>query len=216
REHSLPVMADIGSGRLVGLDSLAAAEEPSVQEFVRAGIDVLTFSGDKLLGGPQAGIIVGRKKFLDPMKTHPLLRAVRIDKLTLAALEGTLRLYRDEREALRHIPTLRMLSMTPAEMKARGSRLLTRLRRALPAETRVSLTDGFSQVGGGAFPLLELPTTLLSVANEKLSPQQIEDRLRNSTVPVLGRINKERFLLDLRTILEDDVPSLVTALRSLG
>jgi len=215
REFSLPVMADVGSGNLVDLRGVFGFGEPTVQEFVRAGVDVITFSGDKLLGGPQAGVIVGRKRYLEPMKHHPLLRAVRIDKLTLAALEGTLRLYRDERQALALIPALRMLTVAPDELKARGRRLLQRLRKVLPARVKVSLVSGFSQAGGGALPLLELPTTLLAVDMEEISPQKLESRLRNCDIPVLGRICKERFLLDLRTILEDDVSPLVTALRSL-
>ena len=215
REFSLPVMADVGSGNLVDFRGLLGVGEPSVQEFVRAGVDIVTFSGDKLLGGPQAGIIVGRKSCLDPMRKHPLLRAVRIDKLTLVALEGVLRLYRDEHQALAHIPTLRMLTVTPAELKARGRGLLRRLRKTLPAGVKVSLTSGFSQAGGGALPLLELPTTLMAVEMEQVSPRQLESRLRNCAVPVLGRIYKDRFLLDLRTILDADVASLITALCSL-
>jgi L-seryl-tRNA(Ser) seleniumtransferase len=216
REFSLPVMADVGSGSLIDLRGLMGVGEPTVQEFVQAGVDVLTFSGDKLLGGPQAGIIVGRKQYVEPMKKHPLLRAVRIDKLTLAALEMTLRLYRDERQALADIPTLRMLTVAPSTLKARGSQLLRRLRRVLPAGMTVSLVSDVSQVGGGAFPLLDLPTTLLAVAVAGVSPRQLESRLRNCAVPVIGRICKERFLLDLRTILDDDLPLLVAALRSLG
>ena len=215
REFSLPVMADVGSGNLVDFRGLFGVGEPTVQEFVRAGVDIVTFSGDKLLGGPQAGIIVGRKNCLDPMRKHPLLRAVRIDKLTLVALEGVLRLYRDEHQALAHIPTLRMLTVTPAELKARGRGLLQRLRKTLPAGVKVSLTNGFSQAGGGALPLLELPTTLMAVEMEQVSPRQLESRLRNCAVPVLGRIYKDRFLLDLRTILDADVASLITSLCSL-
>jgi L-seryl-tRNA(Ser) seleniumtransferase len=214
REFSLPVMADVGSGNLIDLAFLGAGE-PTVQEFVRAGVDVVTFSGDKLLGGPQAGIIVGTRRCLEPMKKHPLLRAVRIDKLTLAALEGTLRLYRDERQALAEIPTLRMLAATAAELAVRGRSVLRRLRRAVPAAVGLSLVDGSSQVGGGALPLLELPTALIAVELEGVSAQKLELRLRGCAVPVIGRIWKDRFLLDLRTLLDDDIPHLIAALSSL-
>ena len=130
RECSLPVMADVGSGNFIDLTGLPGPGEPTVQEFVRAGVDVVTFSGDKLLGGPQAGIIVGKKACVEPMKKHPLLRALRVDKMTIAALEGTLRLYRDERQALAEIPTLRMLTFSATELTARGKRLLRRFNRA--------------------------------------------------------------------------------------
>jgi L-seryl-tRNA(Ser) seleniumtransferase len=215
RECSLPVMADVGSGNFIDLTGLPGPSEPTVQEFVRAGVDVVTFSGDKLLGGPQAGIIVGKKVHVDPMKKHPLLRALRVDKLTIAALDGTLRLYRDERQALAEIPTLRMLTLSAAELTVRGKRLLRRFSRALPAAVSLSLVSGTSQVGGGALPLAELPTALIAVEAEGLSPHELERRLRNSPVPVIGRIYKGKFLLDLRTILDDDLPALLSALRTL-
>ncbi len=215
-EFSLPVMVDVGSGSLVDLSMLPGGGEPTVQEFVRAGVDVVTFSGDKLLGGPQAGIIVGKRAFLEPMKKHPLLRAVRIDKMTLVALEGTLRLYRDDRQALAEIPTLRMLTATAAELAVRGRNLLRRLRRAVPATVGLSLVSGFSQVGGGALPLLELPTSLIAVEVAGVSAQRMEQRLRSCEVPVIGRIWKDTFLLDLRTILDDDIPPLIAGLRSLA
>lgn len=216
RELGLPVMADIGSGCLVDLGRYGICGEPTVQEFVAAGVDVVTFSGDKLLGGPQAGIIVGRSSCIAPLKSHPLLRALRIDKLTLAALEGTLRLYRDERQALAEIPTLRMLTASADELKTRGRRIVRRLRRELPASVTLTPLAGVSQVGGGAYPLLELVTTLIAVEVGQLSPQELELQLRRLTVPVLGRIHKGRFLLDVRTIQERDLPLLATALAELA
>jgi L-seryl-tRNA(Ser) seleniumtransferase len=214
REHGLPVMADAGSGCL--LDVLQLGErEPTVQEYVKVGVDVVTFSGDKMLGGPQAGIIVGSKRWLEPMKKHPLLRAIRIDKMTLAALEGTLRLYRDEREAVRQIPTLRMLAMTADELKSWGRQALRRLRRAVNPEVALTLSDGFSQTGGGSLPTLELPTTLIAVTAAGLTPQELERRLRGSEIPVIGRINRGVFLLDVRTLTGDDLPVIAGALNRL-
>jgi L-seryl-tRNA(Ser) seleniumtransferase len=213
---SLPVMADVGSGNLLDLTRFLEKSEPMVQEFVRAGVAVVTFSGDKLLGGPQAGIIVGKKACLAPMKKHPLMRAVRIDKLTLAALEGTLRLYRDERAALAGIPTLRMLTATAPDLAARGKSLLRRLRRAVPPSVSLSLVSGVSQVGGGALPLLELATALIAVEVAGVSARELELRMRKCATPVIGRIAKDRFLLDLRTILDDDLPLLISALNALG
>jgi L-seryl-tRNA(Ser) seleniumtransferase len=216
RTMSLPVMADAGSGSLLNLSTYLGCTEPTVQEFVKAGVDVITFSGDKLLGGPQAGIIVGKKAYIEPMKKHQLLRALRIDKLTLAALEGTLRIYRDERRALTEIPTLRMLTEPLVETTLRAKRIVRRLRRSIPAAVRLSLVDGVSQVGGGAFPLVELPTTLVAIAVEGMPPQEIEFALRNSEIPVIGRIAKGAFLLDPRTILEDDIAVLAAAVGSLS
>lgn len=216
RNYGLPVMADVGSGNLIDLARLGVGNEPTIQEFVRAGVDVVTFSGDKLLGGPQAGIIVGNKTCLDPMKKHPLLRVFRIDKLTLAALEGTLALYRDERQALVSIPTLRMLTTGPAELAEKGRRVVRLLRRNLSSRVEVTPVKGVSQVGGGALPGQELPTVLLSIRMAGFSPQELESRLRTGAVPVVGRIAKGEFLLDLRTILDADVPLLLAALKALA
>jgi L-seryl-tRNA(Ser) seleniumtransferase len=215
REFSLPAMADLGSGSLVNLQGLPGPAEPTVQAFVRAGLDVVTFSGDKLLGGPQAGIIVGKKAFVDPMKRHPLLRALRVDKMSIAALEGTLRLFRDERQALREIPVLRMLHVTSAELEARGKRLQRRCKSDLPAGVKLSIISGTSQVGGGSLPLAEIPTALIAVSVKDVSPQDVELRLRNCPVPVIGRISRGNFLLDLRTILDVDLPDLLSALKTL-
>jgi L-seryl-tRNA(Ser) seleniumtransferase len=216
REFSLPVMADVGSGNLIDLPNLPGQAEPTIQAFVRAGVDVVTFSGDKLLGGPQAGIIVGKKAFIDPMKRHPLLRALRVDKMTVAALEGTLRLFRDERQALAEIPVLRMLTVSAAELGAKGKRLLLRFNRQLPAGVSLSVISGVSQVGGGALPLAELPTALIAVKVDRLSPDALEKKLRNCPVPVIGRIYRGSFLLDLRTILDSDIPDLLSAFQSLA
>ena len=215
REHAVPVMVDAGSGALLDLRHAGLAE-PTVQEYIRAGADIVTFSGDKMLGGPQAGIIVGTREILASLKQHPLLRALRMDKLGIAALEGTLRLYRDERTALARIPVLRMLTVSPAELSDRGRRLVRRLRRSVPATVHLSLTPGFSQVGGGALPLAELPSTLLVVKCDGLSPQETERRLRTGDVPIVGRINKGEYLLDLRTISDDDVPLVEAALREIA
>jgi L-seryl-tRNA(Ser) seleniumtransferase len=216
REAGLPVMADLGSGNLVDLQRLIGCGEPTVQEYLAAGVDVVTFSGDKLLGGPQTGIIAGKAAYVEPMKKHPLLRALRVDKMTLAALEGTLRLYRDERQAVAEIPTLRMLTATPETLRPKGRSLLRRLRRLVPETVRVALVEGSSQAGGGTLPLLELPTLLVSVAVDGMSPGEVEGRLRRCPVPVIGRIHRGVYLLDLRTILDDDIPALTDGLRSLA
>ncbi len=212
----VPVLADMGSGNLVDFAGLLPCDEPTVQEFVRAGVDVITFSGDKLLGGPQAGVIVGRKAFVEPMKKHPLLRALRMDKLTLAALEATLGLYRDRRTALSEVPTLSMLTAPYAELAARAKRIAKKLRGRLPQAVSLSFAEGFSQAGGGTLPLLNLPTLLIEVGVAGLSPNDVESRLRGAEVPVIGRISKGAFLLDPRTILDQDLDDLAAALAALG
>ncbi|HSR35633.1 MAG TPA: L-seryl-tRNA(Sec) selenium transferase, partial [Desulfurivibrionaceae bacterium] len=212
REHGLPVVADIGSGNLVDWQGVPGMNEPRVQEYLAAGADLVTFSGDKLLGGPQAGIIVGRAELVTALKKHPLLRELRMDKLTLAALEGTLRLYRDERVALAEIPTLRLLRLTADELRKRGQQVLRRLRRQLPGSITLELLSGVSQVGGGALPLVELPTWLLAVRVAGCSPQKLESDLRKQPVPVIGRIARGDYLLDLRTIADGDWPDVVSGL----
>ena len=162
RQQNIPVMNDLGSGCFVDLSRYGLEKEPTVQEAIKTGVDVVTFSGDKLLGGPQAGIILGKKRFLDPIKSNPLTRALRIDKLTLAALESTLLLYLDEKKAIEEIPTLRMLTLHPVHLKRRGRRLLRRLAWIADKGVKLSLREDISHVGGGALPLQELPTTVLA------------------------------------------------------
>lgn len=215
KQAGVPVLADMGSGNLVDLSGKLPCPEPTVQDFVRAGVDVITFSGDKLLGGPQAGIIVGKKHFIEAMKKHQLLRALRMDKLTLASLEATLALYRDEMVAFKEVPTLRMLTATLPELTARARKIAGQLRRRTPDAVSFKLSDGFSQAGGGTLPLLNLPTMLIEVAVEGLSPNDIESRLRGMEIPVIGRISKNAFLLDPRTLQDDDLPDLAAALTAL-
>ena len=212
RERGIPVVADIGSGNLMDWQGVPGMTEPMVQEYLTAGIDMVTFSGDKLLGGPQAGIIAGRAAVVNPLKKHPLLRALRVDKLTLAALEGTLRIYRDERQAWAEIPTLRLLRLTADELKKKGQRALRTLRRQLPTTIEVELVPGVSQVGGGALPLAELPTWLVAVRSANFSAGELESGLRRQPVPVIGRIARGNFLLDLRTIADDDWTAVVDGL----
>ncbi|BCS52470.1 L-seryl-tRNA(Sec) selenium transferase [Geobacter sp. SVR] len=212
REKGIPVMLDAGSGCLVDLAPYGIAGEPTIARYLETGADVVTFSGDKLLGGPQAGIIAGKRSLVEPMKRHPLLRAIRMDKLSLAALEATLRLYRDEQRALREIPTLRMLTMPAGELSARATQIIRRLRRGLPPVVELRKQQGESSAGGGSFPLLQLPTTLIEVQIASAAPQRIEAALRRAGTPVIGRIHRDRFLLDVRTILDRDIVSLGASL----
>jgi L-seryl-tRNA(Ser) seleniumtransferase len=212
KKFGVPVVADIGSGNLVDWQGVAGMNEPRVQDYLAAGADLVTFSGDKLLGGPQAGIIAGRAEVVNRLKKHQLLRALRVDKLTLAALEGTLRLYRDQRQAWTEIPTLRLLRLTAEELKIKGQRTLRRLRRQLSDSITIELVPGISQVGGGALPLAELPTWLLAIRSPKLSAHDFEQGLRHQPVPVIGRIARGDFLLDLRTVADGDWAAVVDGL----
>jgi len=217
REHNLPVMEDLGSGCLLDLSRYGLMKEPTVREVVVAGPDVVTFSGDKLLGGPQAGIIVGRREIIAKIKKNPLNRALRIDKFTLAGLEAVLRLYQDERQALAAIPTLAMLSLTPAEIGRKARRLKRLLAKPLADNCRVATLPTVSRVGGGALPEYDLPTVALSLAPATFSVNELEGRLRQAPEPVIGRIENDLFLLDLRTVAETEIkPLSATILKVFG
>jgi len=210
--HGLPVVEDLGSGCLVDLSRFGLEKEPTVQETVRAGVDVVTFSGDKLLGGPQAGIIVGRRDFIAQVKRNPLNRALRIDKFTLASLEAVLRLYRDEEAALAGIPTLAMITAPVASIERRARRLRRRLGPGIASLCEVSLCATTSRVGGGAMPEQGLPSRALALVPCHASPQRLEEALRRLELPVVGRIENERFLLDMRTVADDELGLLADCL----
>lgn len=211
--HNLPVVEDLGSGSLAELGG-GPLGEPTVQQAVAAGLDVVTFSGDKVLGGPQAGIIVGREGWITRLKKNPLNRALRIDKMTLAALEATLRLYLEPEAALRRVPTLRMITATPQELRVRAGRLARRLRRDLGAAAEVGLAPGMSRVGGGAFPERDLATTLVTVAAaDGTGAEELRRRLLGTDPPLVGRTQDDRFCLDPRTLGDDEISLVAAALR---
>ncbi|NLY50258.1 MAG: L-seryl-tRNA(Sec) selenium transferase [Firmicutes bacterium] len=209
-QHGLPTMEDLGSGVLMDLSEIGLEKEPTVQESIAAGVDIVTFSGDKLLGGPQAGIIVGKKALLDKIKRHPLARALRVGKLTLAALEATLRLYRDLERAWQEIPTLRALRLGVGELRERAERLA----RAINAISGLSATvlPGVSEVGGGSLPLAELPTYVVGISCDHWTPDELAATLRQGALPVIGRIKDNRLLLDPRTVAPEEDKLLVRAL----
>lgn len=202
--HGLPVVEDLGSGSLIDLSKYGAGYEPTVREVIKSGVDVVTVSGDKMLGGPQAGIIAGRKKYLDIMKKNPLLRALRVDKMTLAALEATLIKYLDEEDALKEIPTLKMMTETRESIGTRAEILMEMLKGSIYGRAEIKLIDDFSQVGGGAMPEENLPTCSLSIKPFNMSISLLEEKLRSSAPPIIARIQKENLILDLRTIREDE------------
>lgn len=212
RKYNIPVMEDLGSGCFLDLKSYGLGDEPTVQEEVAAGVDLLTFSGDKLLGGPQAGIIVGREYLIKTIAKHPLNRALRIDKMTLAALEATLRAYRDPEKARREIPALWLLTMPQEELKQRAQKLYQLLAEKLGQKAELQLSQVFSRVGGGALPLAEIPSWGITVRPFHLSAAQTAERLRHGEPPVLTRIQEEALVLDLRTVLPGEETELVRVL----
>jgi L-seryl-tRNA(Ser) seleniumtransferase len=211
RGHNLPVMEDLGSGCFVDLSRFGLRGEPVVQDSVRSGADVITFSGDKLLGGPQAGIILARNEIIERLRRNPLTRALRVDKLTLAALEATLRLYRDEEEAVRVIPTLRMIALDPETLAAQAQSLADRIRAAAGVGLEVAVMAGASQVGGGALPVQNLPTTLVALTSRDMSAAKLETHFRGHRPSIIGRVEQERFLLDVRTIQPGEDEMIVAA-----
>jgi L-seryl-tRNA(Ser) seleniumtransferase len=212
RQFNLPVMDDLGSGCLIDLTPYGLEKEPTVQETTKMGVDLVTFSGDKLLGGPQAGIILGKKSLLDAIKNNPLTRALRIDKLTLAALESTLLLYLDEERVMEEVPTLRMLKVDRTILKKRGRRLLKRLAGTLENKVEINLREDVSQVGGGALPLQELQTIVLAIKPVDFSVNRLEENLRKGQPPIVSRISKDELILDMRTVFDEEIPLLAAGI----
>ncbi len=211
--QGIPVMEDLGSGCFIDLSRFGLEKEPTVQESVAAGADVATFSGDKLLGGPQAGILVGRKDIIRRLQRNPLNRALRIDKLTLAVLEAVLRLYLDEEQALAAIPTLRMISEETASVQRRCRQFLDGAAQPLASLCTLEMRAMASQVGGGALPAQELPSWGLACRARHMENHQFERRLRQATIPVIGRMERDSFCLDMRTITEDEHSLLAASMR---
>jgi len=212
RAHNLPVMEDLGSGSLIDLSKYGLAHEPTVSDAVSSGADIVTFSGDKLLGGPQAGIILGRSDTIKKIKSNPLTRALRIDKLTLAALEATLNLYRDESDAIRKIPTLRMLTCSFQDTVDRAERLIHDIELKIGDRAAVSHADLSSRTGGGSYPQFEIPSRCVTIQPKQISAAQLEKRMRMYRPAIIGRIDNNRFIIDPRTLQEGEETIICSAL----
>jgi len=212
REFSLPVMSDLGSGSLIDLSAFGMPQEPTVQETVAKGADVVTFSGDKLLGGPQAGIILGKRRYLDIMKKNPLLRALRVDKLTIAALEATLQSYLDLERAILELPTLAMLTAGKERLNEKAGLLADLLRGVLRQNAAVTVEDGVSLVGGGALPTAELPTKVVDIRGDFLDESAIQVALLQNDPAVLCRAQGGGLLLDVRTLRDDEMAAVAAAI----
>lgn len=210
-QHDLPAFNDLGSGLLIDLQPLGLPREPLVSEVVASGYDVVSFSGDKLLGGPQAGILVGTKQYIDQLKRHPLLRALRVDKMTLAGLEATLQAYLKPEQAMKDIPLLQMLGQSEEKL-ARKAQMLADDIRALDRGYQVNIIEGQSQVGGGAFPEARLATHLVEISHPDYSESTLEQKLRQAEFPIIARTSDGKVQFDVRTLLEADSGKICQAL----
>ncbi|WP_461832852.1 L-seryl-tRNA(Sec) selenium transferase [Desulfothermus sp.] len=212
--YNLPVIEDLGSGNFCDFPDWLNINEPTVADRIKKGVSVVSFSGDKLLGGPQAGIIVGKKEYIDKIKKNPLNRALRIDKMTLAALEATLRLYKDKELAKNKIPTLKLIFTPISTLKARARRLVKRLKQELGEMYFFAIKKGSSRVGGGASPEKDLPTCLVLVKpNFMDNLDRFRSILLNTDPPLVGIIEDDYFMLDVRTLLKDDLSIIPEVLK---
>lgn len=209
----VPCLVDWGSGVMVNLEKYGMPHEATMPELIKAGADLVTFSGDKLLGAPQGGFIVGKKAMVEKCRKHPLTRALRVDKLTLAGIEATLKLYLEPEKAVQRIPTLRMLSLSRDELAPVAEELCAKLAEALaPAGLLPHVIDGFSQVGGGSLPGVDLPTRLVAIP--MTAPHEVERRLREQEIAVMVRISAGQMLIDPRTLWPEEIDMTVSALRA--
>jgi len=208
---AIPLIYDMGSGMLINLEKYGLPYEITVKDSLKEGADIVTFSGDKVLGGPQAGIIVGKKKYIDAIKKNQLTRTLRVEKMTIATLEATLRLYYDEQQALREIPTLKMLVITLDELEKKAQALAEQL-VGLKEKLEVEVIDTTSQVGGGAYPGEEIPSKGIALSSDTMSANQLSEGLRKSPIPIITKIRNQKCELDVRTIEESEFSTIFEAL----
>lgn len=211
-DNELPLIEDLGSGVLVNLEEYGLMHEPTVQESVESGIDIITFSGDKLLGGPQAGIIIGKKKYIDRLKRNQLTRALRVDKMTIKLLEEIFKVYLYEKDPVKKIPTLNMITKSKENILEDSKKVSKGLKK-LGYEAKI--VEDYSEVGGGSLPTEKLPTYVVKVSDDELSEGEIDYRLRHLKYPVVGRIHKEYFIIDPRTFIDDDVKRVISAFKEI-
>lgn len=202
KKYNVPLIEDLGSGVFIDLSKYGLSYEPTVLDSLKNGADIVTFSGDKLLGGVQAGIIVGKKEYIQKMKKNQLTRALRVDKLTICALEATLRMYLDEENAIKNIPTLRMLTYSIQELEKKAVGLYDKIKDLKDFDIKIS--DSKSQVGGGSMPLEFIDSKVIEIIPKKISVSSLEKKLRFSKSHIIGRIKDEKYILDVRTIFEDE------------
>ena len=214
KKKKIPVMEDLGSGCLIDLSRFGLPHEPTVTEVVKSGVDIVTFSGDKLLGGGQAGFIIGKNKFIKKISENPLNRAFRIDKLTLASIEATLLIYQDIERAITKIPTLSMITMPYEETKKRAKRIIKKINSVPHPGFDVVSADDFSKAGGGAIPTAEIPTRVVTILPLDISTSKLEEQLRGLELPIIVRIAHERVIIDPRTVNEKEIPIMIDGVLS--
>ncbi len=214
KKYNIPLIEDIGSGVLADLSSYGLTYEPTVQNSIKAGIDIICFSGDKLLGGPQAGIIAGKKHYVDKIKKHPLNRALRIDKFTAAVLESIFHEYIEEEKAMGNIPVLKMINMDIEEIKTRAEKLAGKLKE-VSDYLDVGIEECLSQIGGGALPLERIKSFAVSIKPKTMTSAGFELRLRRIELPVIGRVVNDTFYIDLRTLLDGEEEIIYDGIKSL-
>ena len=210
-KHDIPVIEDLGSGVFVDVSKYGLSYEPTVLDSIRKGADIVTFSGDKMLGGPQAGIIVGKKEYIEKMKKNQLTRALRVDKLTICALEATLRMYLDEEKAKKEIPTLKMLTYSIKELEEKANNLYSKI-EYLNNYADIKIEDGLSQVGGGSMPTETMESKVITIIPKNINVSTLENRLRLSDAHIIARVYDDKYVLDVRTIFEDEFEVVKTEL----
>ncbi len=214
REFKIPLMADLGSGCVIDLKRYSIYGEPTVQDIIRSGVDIVCFSGDKLLGGPQAGIILGRQWMIQKIRKNPLLRALRVDKMTIAALEATLMEYIDEEMAINKIPTVRMLTESQDIIKKRAKRVYNSLKKVISDHARMEIIMDQSRAGGGSLPEVDFMTFAVSIKPLNISVNELEKRLRLGSPPVIARIKEGALLIDVRTVGGNEIKSLINCIKT--
>ncbi|MGL5348106.1 MAG: L-seryl-tRNA(Sec) selenium transferase [Peptostreptococcaceae bacterium] len=212
KKYDIPVIEDLGSGVFIDLSKYGLSYEPTILDSINKGADIVTFSGDKMLGGPQAGIIIGKKEYIQKMKKNQLTRALRVDKLTICALEATLRMYLDEQKAIKNIPTLRMLTYTIEELEDKANKLFLMINE-IDLKAAVKINDGYSQVGGGSMPLENIKSKVIEIIPNNISVSSLEKKLRLSEEHIIGRVYDNKYTLDIRTIFEDEFDVIVAELK---
>ena len=212
KKHNLPVIEDLGSGVFIDLSKYGLEYEPTVLDSINRGADIVTFSGDKMLGGAQAGIIVGKKKYISAMKKNQLTRALRVDKLTICALEATLRMYLDEEEAVKNIPTLNMITMPMEELERKANLLYAEIEK-LNLDADVHIEECLSQVGGGSMPLETMKSRGIAITPNNMNVSTLERKLRLSDSHIIARVYDNKYVLDVRTIFEDEFVDVANELK---
>ena len=207
KEKDIPIIEDIGSGVLIDRSKYGLEYEPTVQDSIKAGVDIVSFSGDKLLGGPQAGIIVGKKKYIDKMKKNPLTRAFRIDKFTATVLEMIFHEYLNEENAIKNIPVLSLITKDIKEIEKSAKKLYAKLSNLKDAAD-IKVEDTLSQIGGGSLPTEKIKSKCISIVPKNISTASLEEQLRLNENPVVARISDDKLIIDMRCILEDEIEIL--------